>query len=528
MNDAPTFPAATAERSVVQTAPPGANVGAPVTARDVDSAVLAYRLTGASEFEIVEDTAQITVAAGATFDAAIQDTYTVVVEASDSNSANPLVATVTVTITVTTRPPPPPIIFGGGGGGPSGPTPSEADFEWTVERDIEELDGGHDKPSGTWSDGATLWVLENGDGADDAIYAYDLKTGERVEGREFKLDETNRAPRGVWSDRTVLWVSDSGRNRLFAHDLATGERLPERDIAFAERNRTARGIWSDEESMWVLDGGKDSLFAYDLGSGELLAEYALDPANDDPHGIWSDRVTVWVSNHDPKHLFAYRLPAPEGPAAEDAERQALERVRDEEFEDLSDASNNSPRGIWSDGEVMYVADESDARVYTYNMPDAIDARLASLTLSGVPFGEFDSAVDEYAGIPDDGVAETTVVAEAVQDGATVSIAPTDADGDSGNGHQVAVEFGHRRSRSPSSRRTAPAPASTAWRSMSLWRSSSSIQPGTHSSGPGSTAWPSAAPWRTAVSPRRSPSSTSGTGRGGPGGCSSRAWKTYPA
>ena len=445
VNDAPTFAAATAERTVVQTAQPGANVGAPVTARDVDSAVLAYRLTGASEFEIVEDTAQITVAAGATFDAAIQDTYTVVVEASDSNPVNPLVATVTVTITVTTRPPPPPIIFGGGfgggGGGPSGPTPSEADFEWTVERDIEELDGGHDKPSGTWSDGATLWVLENGDGADDAIYAYDLESGERLEDREFELDETNRAPRGVWSDRTVIWVSDSGRNRLFAHNLASGERLPERDIALAERNRAARGIWSDDETMFVLDGGKDSLFAYDLASGELLAEYALDPANDDPQGIWSDRVTVWVSNHDPKGLFAYRLPAPEGPAADDAERQNLERVRDEEFPNtiLSRASNNSPRGIWSDGAVMYVADESDARVYTYNMPDAIDARLASLTLSGVDIGEFDSAVDEYPGIPDDGVAETTVVAEAVQDGATVSIAPSDADGDIGNGHQVSVE-----------------------------------------------------------------------------------------
>ena len=112
-------------------------------------------------------------------------------------------------------PPPDPITSGGGGGGGGGggPSPSVVDFEWTVSRDIDELGGGHDKPSGTWSDGATLWVLENGDGADDAIYAYDLATGERVEDREFELDETNRAPRGVWSDRTVLWVSDSGQER---------------------------------------------------------------------------------------------------------------------------------------------------------------------------------------------------------------------------------------------------------------------------------------------------------------------------
>ena len=317
--------------------------------------------------------------------------------------------------------------------------PSVVDFEWNVTRDIEELDSGHGTPSGTWSDGATLWVLENGDGADDAVYAYDLASGERVEDREFELDETNRAPRGVWSDGSTAWVSDSDRERLFAYDLASGERLPDSDIALAERNRDARGIWSDGETMWVLDGGKDSLFAYDLASGELLAEYELASANDDPHGVWSDRVTVWVSDHGAKRLFAYRLPAPEGPAAEDAEPQDLERVSDEEFKELSKASNNSPRGLWSDGDVMYVADERDARVYSYNMPDAIDASLASLSLSGVDIGGFDrSRRPEYEAVVDDGVTETTVTAEAAQDDAVVDIDPPDAD-EAAEGHQVALE-----------------------------------------------------------------------------------------
>ena len=324
---------------------------------------------------------------------------------------------------------------GGGGGGPSGPTPSAVDFEWSVTRDIEELDSGHDKPSGLWSDGATLWILENGDGADDAIYAYDLATGERVEGREFELDNTNRAPRGVWSDRTVLWVSDSGRNLLFAHDLASGERLPERDLALADRNRDARGIWSDEERIWVLDGGKDSLFAYDLATGDLLAEYALDSTNGDPRGIWSDGVTFWVSDHGAKRLFAYRLETGEDGEAE------LERNRDEEFPNtiLSRASNNSSRGIWSDGDIMYVADESDDKVYTYNMPDAIDARLASLTLSGVDFGEFEPGATEYEGTAGEGVTQTTVEATTVQRRTDVAFdPPPDADPDTA-GHQVALQ-----------------------------------------------------------------------------------------
>ena len=227
---------------------------------------------------------------------------------------------------------------------------------------------------------------------------------------------------------------------LFAHVLETGERLPDSHIALASRNRGARGIWSDGSTMWVLDGGRDSLFGYDLVSGELLAEYALDDANDDPHGLWSDRVTIWVSNHNPKRLFAYRLPVLPGGEEETTgrERLDLERVGDEEFTKLSSASNNSPRGLWSDGDVMYVADESDDKVYSYNMPDAIDARLASLTLSGVDIGEFVSRTAEYAGVAAEGVTETTVAAEASQSSATVVIDPPDRDAEA-DGHQVLLE-----------------------------------------------------------------------------------------
>ena len=398
----------------------------------------------------------VTVTAGDDADTANDSaTLTHTATSTDRGYDGIAIANVVVTVTDNDSSAPPPIDggrgggsgggggFAGGGGGGGGPSPSVVDFEWTVTRDIDDLDGGHDTPSGLWSDATTLWILENGDGADDAIYAYDLETGERVEGREFDLDDTNRAPRGVWSDRSTVWVSDSGRNSLFAHDLEAGERLPERDIALAARNRAARGIWSGDGTMWVLDGGKDSLFAYDLASGALMGEYELASTNGDPHGIWSDETTVWVSDHGAKRLFAYRLPAaPNAPAAEDAEPQDLERVSDEEFPNtvLSPASNNSPRGLWSDGDVMYVADESDAKVYTYNMPDAINARLASLSLSGVDIGEFASDQPEYEGVVDDGVTVTTVEAAAAQDDAAVVITPADAD-EAADGRQVAVGGG---------------------------------------------------------------------------------------
>ena len=448
-NAVPVFEEDPVTRSIGQGPAAGRAIGAPVRATDPDTDdVLTYSLSqfDARSFDIDAATGQLRTKA--VLDPLVEDTYTFTVSVHDGfdDSYNPSSfvddsVAVTITVTAVSTPIITGVIIGGGGGGggSSGPSPSTLDFEWTVKHDIEELDSGHGSPTGGWSDGITLWLLENGDGADDAIYAYELKSGERIEDREFSLDDRNRAPRGVWSNGTTIWVSDSGQDKLFAHNLASGERLPDSDIKLSERNADARGIWSDGETMWVLDGVRDSLFAYDLASGNFIAEYALDSANNDPRAIWSDGVTLWVSDHGAKRLFAYRLPeAPGGSAADDAEVASLNRVGDEEFEELSGASNNSPRGIWSDGDVMYVADDADGRVYTYNMPDAIDARLASLSLSGVDIGAFDPGRIDYEGTAAEGVTETTIEATTVQRRTSVSIEPEDAAGEA-EGYQIALQ-----------------------------------------------------------------------------------------
>ena len=84
VNDAPTFPSPTAARSVPEDAEADDNVGAPVTATDIDNAMLTYSLSGAdaSSFDIDSD-GQITVGMGVTFDAAMKDEYAVTVTARD-------------------------------------------------------------------------------------------------------------------------------------------------------------------------------------------------------------------------------------------------------------------------------------------------------------------------------------------------------------------------------------------------------------------------------------------------------------
>ena len=111
---------------------------------------------------------------------------------------------------------------GGGGGGPSGPTPSELDFEWTVTHDLEQLDGGNDWPTGLWSDGENLWLLENGQGADGAVYAYDRASGERAAERVQRhwsaRDRARRLGRGPFdSEELVLW--NAGRRMGASHTV---------------------------------------------------------------------------------------------------------------------------------------------------------------------------------------------------------------------------------------------------------------------------------------------------------------------
>ena len=103
--------------SVSESAVGGDIVGA-VTATDVERDPLTYSLSGAdaASFVIDQDSGQITVAAGVTFDIVMKPTYTVTVTATESATPS-LTATVEVTITVVPGPVAPPPSSGGGGGG---------------------------------------------------------------------------------------------------------------------------------------------------------------------------------------------------------------------------------------------------------------------------------------------------------------------------------------------------------------------------------------------------------------------------
>ena len=302
---------------------------------------------------------------------------------------------------------------------------SNAAFMWTAQHDLDTLSDDHGTPTGMHSDGETLWVADNATNRPDSVGAYKLADGQRA--ATVALADGNTAARGVWSNGDTLWVADGGADRVFAYSIDSGARQEAREFALADGNTAARGVWSNGDTLWVADAA-GALFAYRLADGSPLGRHALDSANRTPHGLWSNGGSVWVADHEQARLFAYELPiSPAGTTR-------LLHTPDDDFAALSAVGNGSPRGLWSDGTVMYVADAADDRVYSYNMPAG--TRLEALTLTGMDIGEFRPERTAYHAAWDTAVSETTVEARAADTKASVTIEPADADGDAANGHQI--------------------------------------------------------------------------------------------
>ena len=125
----------------------------------------------------------------------------------------------------------------------------------------------------------------------------------------------------------------------------------------------------------------------------LSTAFARDPAaefnglqsagNTWPTGIWSDGTTMWVADNTDDKIYAYDL-------------VTKARVPGMEFNTLQAAGNTVPLGIWSDESTMWVTDYADGKVYAYDLD----------TKARVPSQDFDALVSagntEPVGIWSDG------------------------------------------------------------------------------------------------------------------------------
>ena len=298
------------------------------------------------------------------------------------------------------------------------------------------LDSSNDGPQGIWSDGTTMWVVNS---TGNKVYAYKMSDKSRDPSQDFTLHSENAAPDSIWSDGNTIWILDYLDDTLYAYKMSDKSRDPSQDYAIDDANTIPYGIWSDGTTMWVTDSLKDKLFAYyafpalvagdvavnsatvtlsghagdwwvkqtspasgtctaggsdyshalsdltrdteytykaysgsgcsgpdeiasatfaTLGVGEYNAAQDFDTlsgaSNGNPRGMWSDGTTMWVADLSDRKLYAYKV-------------SDMSRDSSKDFDTLSGASNENPSGIWSDGTTMWVADTADKKLYAYSM-----------------------------------------------------------------------------------------------------------------------------------------------------------------
>ena len=241
-------------------------------------------------------------------------------------------------------------------------------------KDFNTLDAaGNDTPAGLYSDGTTMWVVDNGD---DQIYAYKVSDKSRDSSKDFDLHSSNSSPLGIWSNAhltsndVTMWVSDVIDNKIYAYKMSDKSRDSSKDFNTldAAGNHYPQGLFSDGETMWVTDRTDKDIYAYNLSTKARDSSKDFSDVTDsssNPNGIWSDGTTMWVSSQTQhtsspqSHIRAFTV-------------STKSRDSSKDFTTLHSAGNREPWGIHSDWTTasttkttMWVVDGADKKIYAY-------------------------------------------------------------------------------------------------------------------------------------------------------------------
>ena len=245
---------------------------------------------------------------------------------------------------------------------------------------------------------------------------------------DFALDSDNTVPTGIWGNATTIWVANDGvgaGNKLFAYNRSDGDYDSSQDFDTlqAAGNLEPPGIWSDGTTMYVTDENDDKVYAYQMSDKSHVSanDFDLHSDNDDPRGITGYGDTLWVvqdpSGSTGNKLFAYKL----NPGQSDHG----DREPGKDVNILDAAGNLTPRGIWTDGATMYVADSADDKAYAYKMSNQSRDRARQFDLDA----DNGFAVGIWADAPNRFDAKTFYVADQTDDNIYVyTVVPADIDG----------------------------------------------------------------------------------------------------
>ena len=233
-----------------------------------------------------------------------------------------------------------------------------------------DLHSDNDNPKGIWGNDETIWVSQSGTAP--GLFAYSRSDGSRDSSKDFTTLAAagNAAPTGLCSDGTTMFVVDRDDNKVYAYTVSTKAHDSTKDITLHADNNLAEGLWCDDDYVWVVDDDtapNNDIFAYNRADGTQNTDIDfpdLDPTvdgsplNANPRGIWSNGETMFVVDGEDATVYAWKM-------------SDQTRTMDEIDKEISlDSDNADPEGLWFDGRVLWVVDDTDDRVYVYDLPGA--------------------------------------------------------------------------------------------------------------------------------------------------------------
>ena len=164
------------------------------------------------------------------------------------------------------------------------------------------LAAANTKSEGLWCNADTVWVAEDDFTGSNDIFAYNRADGTANTDVDFPaLDPTvdgsalNANPRGIWSDGTTMFVVDDEDATVYAWKMADQTRDSDKEIGLDAANADPEGLWFDGRVLWVIDDADDRVYAYDLQgaqSGNTVADGVPEVRTHTTEDAWTATVTA--------------------------------------------------------------------------------------------------------------------------------------------------------------------------------------------------------------------------------------------
>ena len=303
-------------------------------------------------------------------------------------------------------------------------------YGWKAVEDLDTIRADRDEiHHGLAHHDSVFWTANR---STDKLHAY-AADGTRDTTKDISLHADNGVPANMWTDGTHIYVLDGVDNKTYTYRNSDGAHVSTKDFDLHSDNDDPVALASDGATMWVADATDDKLYAYNLSDGTRTAqqqalEFDLVSNNADPRGLWTDGFTIWVSNANPggsnASILAY--------SAFDGDRMSSL-----DYNTLAGADNRHPRAITATTTTMFVLDDGNVKVYSYNHPRSPNTSLSGITVDGNSIPSFFPAGNSFEhGVAHD-TPQVTIAATALHPQASVAITPTDADTVT-DGHQVTL------------------------------------------------------------------------------------------